>query len=822
MNRTTIDFGIDLGTTNSAVSVLNGVVTDPIKNNLDQDITPSAVHITKHEEVITGSRAKEQLRNKKTANDAFIEFKRRMGSPETYKFEKTGRMMSPEELSAEVLKSLKGDVQQRLGEVLQAAVITVPAAFEQKQCIATKKAAELAGFSQCPLLQEPVAAALAYGFQADVAKEYWLIYDFGGGTFDAALIKAEDGTIVVAEHGGDNYLGGSDIDKAMIDQLIIPKMVEEYDLPVFKRGNERWKVAFAKIKAAAERSKIELSRSESSYFECEPFEDAAGEEVEIDLQLTRDDLVSVAKPLILRSAKICKRVLDKKNLSPSAVEKMILAGGPTLAPYFREILEEALGIPLEFSIDPLTVVARGAAIFAGTQQLDLQYMPEVKAGECQIDLKYKPVGPDEDPLVRGTVIADEGELQGFSIEFVNEGTKWRSGRIPLKETGRFRANLLAEKGSQNVFSIELYDSQGTRQTTVPDRLAYTIGTSISEQSVINSIGLALANNDYDIFFKKGDALPAKVTKTHYQTTSFLKTGESGELLKIPVVEGESQKADRSKLQGYLDVKAEDIPRDLPAGSEVEVTLLINEDRIITIKAYIPILDEEFKTEISDSNKHQATPAELKKELREEEKRLSELSKNADDSDELDSVEDEMDELKDIVDAAGDDGGAADAAEDRLLKMKVALDKIEDGALMPSLVRDAHEALDELDGMIDAHGDEDQRERARKLRDEVDELSERNNADRLRKKIEQIADLHREVLFAQPAFWVAMFEHAVEQKPQMSDQALADRLINQGRQCVDHGNVQGLRAAVAQLMDLLPRQVADQLRQGHGSDIIIAG
>lgn len=819
MRRTTIDFGIDLGTTNSAVSVLNGVVTDPIKNNLDNDITPSAVHISKREQVQVGVRAKQRLESEETIHDTFIEFKRLMGSSDTYTFETTGRTMTPEELSAEVLKSLKGDVQQRLGEVLQAAVITVPAAFEQKQCIATKKAAELAGFSQCPLLQEPVAAALAYGFQADVAKEYWLIYDFGGGTFDAALIKAEDGTIVVANHGGDNYLGGSDIDKAIMDQLIIPKMVKEYDLPDFKRGNKRWEVAFAKIKAAAERAKIELSRSESSYFECTPFDDAAGERVEIDLQLTRDDLITVAKPFILRSAKICKRVLDEKNLSPSAVEKTILVGGPTLAPYFREILAETLGIPLEFSIDPLTVVARGAAIFAGTQQLELQYMPEVKAGEYQIDLKYKPVGPDEDPQVRGTVLADENELQGFSIEFVNEGTKWRSGKIPLKETGRFRVNLLAEKGSQNVFLIELYDLQGTKHVTVPDRLAYTIGTAISEQPVINSIGLALANNDYDVFFHKGDALPAKATKTHYRTIIGLKRGESGELLKIPVVEGESQKADRNRLQDSLEIQATDIKRDLPAGSEVEVTLLIDADRKIKAKAYVPLLDEEFECDINIANRPIEAEG-LQKELQQEQKRLSALSKNADDSEEMVSAEDEMEELEDIVDAASDDSVSAKKAEARLLEMKIALDKIEGGALMPSLVKEAHEALDELDGLIAAHGDADQRSRAGRLRDEVDELSGNNNADRLRKKIEQIADLHREVLFAQPAFWVAMFEHTVEQKPQMRDQALAGRLIDQGRQCIDHGNVQGLRTAVAQLMDLLPRQVADQLQQGYGSGIIV--
>ncbi len=192
MIRTTIDFGIDLGTTNSEIAVLRGTIADIIKNNLDNDITPSAVFIDKRGQMQVGQRAKNRLEDQSAADDVYIEVKRLMGSDHIYKFKTSGRTMRPEEVSAEILKSLRGDVQQRLGEDIEAAVITVPAAFEQKQCAATKKAGELAGFIQCPLLQEPVAAALAYGFQADVTKEFWLIYDFGGGTFDAAIMKAED------------------------------------------------------------------------------------------------------------------------------------------------------------------------------------------------------------------------------------------------------------------------------------------------------------------------------------------------------------------------------------------------------------------------------------------------------------------------------------------------------------------------------------------------------------------------------------------------------------------------------------------------------
>jgi len=249
MKRTTIDFGIDLGTTNSSIAVLKGTSTDIIMNASDNNqITPSAVHINKHGQVQVGARAKQQLT--KGSQDTHIEFKRGMGDNRSYEFKSAGRTMSPEELSAEVLKSLRGDVQQRTGELVQSAVITVPAAFEQRQCVATKEAGMLSGLLHCPLVQEPVAAALAYGYQSDVEKEYWLVYDFGGGTFDAALLKAEDGTINVVDHGGDNYLGGSDIDLAIIKELILPKIRGQFNLPDFSPSNERWASAFAKIKQA--------------------------------------------------------------------------------------------------------------------------------------------------------------------------------------------------------------------------------------------------------------------------------------------------------------------------------------------------------------------------------------------------------------------------------------------------------------------------------------------------------------------------------------------------------------------------------------------
>ena len=141
MARSTIDFGIDLGTTNSAISVLKGVKPEVVKNNLEMDITSSAVYIGKQGKVLVGMRAKDKLIDDRTAEDAYVEFKRRMGGDSMYTFKTAGVTKSPEELSAEILKSLKGNVQQRMDEDVKAAVITIPAAFAQRQCMATKKAA---------------------------------------------------------------------------------------------------------------------------------------------------------------------------------------------------------------------------------------------------------------------------------------------------------------------------------------------------------------------------------------------------------------------------------------------------------------------------------------------------------------------------------------------------------------------------------------------------------------------------------------------------------------------------------------------------------
>jgi molecular chaperone DnaK len=824
MNRTTIDFGIDLGTTNSAIAVLEDVSTKIIKNNDDQDVTSSAVSYGKNGQVFVGTRARNAITDK--PKDAYIEFKRRMGTEFSYSFKASGLSKKPEELSAEILKSLRADVVAKTGEEIHAAVITVPAAFELHQCDATRKAAELAGLKGSPLLQEPVAAALAYGFQVDAEKAYWLVYDFGGGTFDAALIKAEEGLINVVHHGGDNFLGGSDIDWAILERIVVPKLTQNHNLPDFKRGNARWERDLLRLKRSIELAKIELTTKESTTLEGWVFEDDAGDDVDVEeITLTRADVVEIAEPIIKRSIEICKNVLQEKNLSPSAVQKVILVGGPTKAPYFREMLKAGLGIPIDHSVDPLTVVAKGAAVFAGTQKLDAKLLKTAKTGEFQIELKYKPVGHEVDPIVGGKVLNPAGDsVEGFTIELVNNKSQWRSGRISLRSDGAFMVNLRAEKGERNTFTIELFDPSGSRQKAVPDHLVYTVGAVIEEQPLINSMGVALAGNDWDRLANKGAGLPLRV-KQNYRTAKPIKVGETDAAIIIPIIEGENDLADRNRLIGSYHITSSMIKRDLPAGSEVEITLKVDASRLITVSAYVPDLDEEFEHQF-DLRKTTISPEDVEDDFERELKRLRSLLSQAEDAednktvDELEALRssDLVKEIKEAVAAAKGDPDAAEKAEKRLLEFKLKLDAAEINVKWPALVAEINDWLEDLNKLVTQHGTDEQQDRYDQLREQADEIIDQRKTERLAKKLKQVQQLYYDVLFSVKSFWVNQFRQLSNKRSQMMDQNKAERLFDMGQRYLEQDNSEGLRNIVGQLWDLLPRQVVEEVKRGFGSTL----
>jgi len=824
MSRTTIDFGIDLGTTNSSLAVLKGNDTEIIKNNEGNECTPSAIWIDNKGRLQVGRIAKERCES--DYDNTAKEFKLQMGSSIIYKFKASGREMKPEELSAEILKSLRSDLQQRKGEDLNAVVITTPAAFLLPNCEATKKAAKLAGLDYTPLLQEPVAAALAYGFQSQSDHVFWLVYDFGGGTFDAAIVNIQDGVIQVVNHIGDNSLGGKLIDWEIVDQLFIPSLKKTYELPDFDRSNPKWLSTFAKLKQHAEEAKIQLSNNTTFQVNINPLcQDAKGNWVDFEYEVSRKDIEPLIEPFVEQTVNICKKVMSEKHLGKSDFEKIILVGGPTLTPLLREILSNRLSIDLEYGVDPLTVVARGAAIFAGTQQLSKIIPQTISKTKYSLLYECKSIDTDPEPLIGGRVVAPEGaKTSGFCIEFIEIKSQWRSGKITLMANGAFTTNLYAEKDRLHEYLIELTDSTGRILEIIPDKITYTIGISISNPPLTHSIGVSLANNEMQVLLKKGASLPARARVFH-RTTIYIKKGQSKTILRIPFVEGEdTRRADRNNLIGYLEVPGDKIKRDVPVGSEVEITIIIDEDRQTKTKAFIPILDEEFEGIHSLSSN---TPGleELAREVGQENARFKRITVQANQIQDIKALEiiqnigkeNILHDIESALAAAkGGEQNAADRCYNRLLDLKKAIDKIEDILEWPLLVEEGNQKLKNARSTLEKYGKNEDLLSLNVLEKEIEIAIEKRDPDLLHHKIEEVSNLEITVQAKHPEFWVGFFYYLTEQKSLMNDQPVAGQLLDQGNRAIKNNDIDGLQSAVRQLIKLLPAALQQEAR-GYGGN-----
>jgi len=834
MERQTIDFGIDLGTTNSAIAVLEGTTSRIIRTNENTEYTPSAVSFNKKGELRVGETAKAQQTSddETERSDVRLKFKLQMGHPEPLEaFKVNGKQMTPEELSAEVLKKLRVDVQRRYEEEITAAAISVPAAFELPQCSATNRAATLAGLSFSPLVQEPVAAALSYGFQTTSDRVFWMVYDFGGGTFDAAILQVRDEQIQVVNHGGDNHLGGGLIDTGIVDQLLVPVVAKEFNL---SPDDKLWTPVRSHLKNYAEQAKIRLSVEDKTDIEIRRlFLSKDGASPRFEYELRKGDVERLAEPLIERSVNLCRSVLEEARLSSSDIEKLILVGGPTIAPLFRDMLKQKLGIALEFRVDPLTVVACGAAVFAGTQIIPEASKRHVSlpAGHFKLELDYKPIGDEAEPTIGGRVTAPQGQsLQGYTIEFVESKTAWRSGQFDVGASGAFVATIYADRGRRNEFLIELKDASGNRCQTVPDRFSYTIGITISAQTLVKSIGIGLANGDVLPFFEKGTPLPAKERKTRLHTTEALKSGDSGTILRIPVVEGNNKRADRNSLIGWLEVSGQNIRSDVPVGSSIEVTIVVDESRITQVIAYVLRLDEEFpqvlNPKYSQINEQVlADHSEKAKARLEKVREQARLAGSARADDLLQKIENEQLVRQidmTLMSTQRDEQEALDTCQRRRIDLDARLDGIEELINWPVLLAEAEVQIASGHEMVKQYGDSQDIADFSRLTEDTRKAIASKSTDSVQQKTRNLSQLVMQVLMKHPGWWLAQLEHLeTEYKDNMRDQAEAERLLAQGRRAITNEDFENLKIAVRQLWGLLPDEITEQLR-GYKSTVIKEG
>ena len=821
IDNSVIRIGIDLGTTNSEVAICADDDIEIVKCNENIDYTPSVYGFDKGNNEIVGHRAYSRL-NSPTEDDIDnikVEVKRLMGTNNKVNFSRVNKKMLPEEVSAKILKSLRNDVIRKNSDInTKSAVITVPAYFDSVQNEATMRAGKLAGFDQVILLQEPIAAAMAYGFKKTIDAN-WLVYDLGGGTFDVALISSNDGMLRVVEQGGDNYLGGKDIDKAIVEQVIKPKLSEKYSISTYTRVRE------AQLKYCAEQAKKSLTNSRVTTIDIENIGvDDNGEEIYVSFDFTRERLNELIAPTIDKTIQIMREVIERSSIKASSISKIILVGGPTQIPYLRERLAEEMRIDIDTSVDPLTTVARGACIYGMGQRVDSEIRNseiDEKVGSTdayKVELNYEAMTSSDTEVVSGIVknLPESGE---YYIRINAESGAYNSATIPLKKNGGFYDSLLVEPGKANRYWIYLTDSDGNNLPIYPDSFTITHGLTVRGIPIPHSIGVIYGKRNErsgelveacDEFFERGHILPCKEMSKSYVTLRALQKNISN-VLPIEVYEGDYSEPRSNRIITKVSIEGSELPHDLPKNTELELTIGVSEAREVSVEVYIPSIDKEFNAR-AQIRTEDIKNSDIRRDIKKENERL----------DDADISESEKNEIKRELAAVersvvDDDTDSKQKASREIDRIRDRISRISNESKKDGLIRRFEEKCKETKDIIDEFKKDDADEAIEKegIYDDVVKKGHRaikeKDYDELENQIEQLDEIARGALMRMPAFWTTML-YRLRSEPisSFSDEHRARNLLAEANNAVNSRDIDTLRQSCIELLNMLPRDEQDDI------------
>ena len=531
--------GIDLGTSNSAIVGHDGKALRLFKTADGLDVLPSAIMIDRRGAKLIGKRAYDQAAF--SPENVAQGFKRLMGTASVLSFGTTGQILSPEAASAEIVRTLVAQAKMAAGDFeIEGAVVTVPAAFNQMQSEATMRAAREAGLPKVALLQEPIAAALASVANSANKSSLFLVYDLGGGTFDAALVQSISGSATVVGHSGINMLGGRDFDRALVNEIVRPWLFDNFDLDEDFQKDPACQRLLRVAQYRAELAKIALSTQISDRIFADETQistkDREGQEIYLDVEVTRANLEQLISGDVDRSIAHCRQMIAESGYRADDIDRVVMIGGPSRMPVVRERVEAQLGIRVDLQTDPMTAVAIGAAIYAEGRDWTADSATAKKsrgtaASKGKIELRVDYPARTADARVRLRIRpADATSAAGYFVQAETD-SGWSSGQFEVQAQIDIKDVPLEKSGATRI-RITVFDPSGVVDKAASQEIFVQRAEATSAgRPLMHGIAVQIVDgppgaerNILDQLVAKGTSLP-KAGVNRFRAAKDLRSGQ---------------------------------------------------------------------------------------------------------------------------------------------------------------------------------------------------------------------------------------------------------------------------------------------------------
>jgi molecular chaperone DnaK len=795
--------GIDLGTTNSAICSYDGESVRLYKSTEQNDVTPSAIFIDRRGNKYLGKRAYDSAA--KNPDNAATKFKRMIGTKTPINLGAVNITMTPEECSSEILKLCFGYLPEEIrnsGET--GTVITVPAAFNQMQKDATLAAAEMAGLGKVALMQEPVAAVMSV-MRHRKGDGVFMVFDLGGGTLDIAIAESISGRVSLLAHGGVVMCGGTDFDRAILDNIVKPWLFSNFKLPNDLSTNPVYKSLLRMSLWAAEKAKIELSAKEETVISLTEsdlgIKDESGEEIFVDIPLVREQLNDLISAKIEESIQSARETLEKVGITAHDVQRVVFVGGPTQYKPLRDKVSFELGIATSTDVNPMTAVAEGAAVFAESIDWSSQTRGRknargaISAGGA-IDLSFNYISRTPDS--RAKIVAKLGGIDSLD-------TGWSSGRVSLKDGAS--VELILTRPGENIFKVFVFDSSGGPVELRDNKIIISrTAASIDAIPASHSISVEVREKSggrilLDHLVREGDQLPHKGKKI-FKSEDSLKAGSAGSI-KFKLWEGEiSDPVTDNRFIGMFEIKGSDFDEGvIAAGAELICDYEILDSGNIKMQVSVPSIGGLFNTgrnfySPQDGQIDYTKASKLVEDQSEQAMaRLDEMASKIDDP-KLDQAREKLEQAESMKPGETDPETA-----------KQAMENVQEAKRLLALARKEHLKeirqleLDKAAGFFDSNVREHARPTEANAFDNLAKTAQRsidNNSFDFESHLDELRSKNYFILWRQDWFVIDRFKLLAEYSYLFPDANEHAQLVVAGSEALKSNDIDKLRSAVIEL------------------------